>query len=532
MAEDAELLLSYVENRSESAFSELLHRHLNLVYSAALRRTGGDPHRAADATQRVFISLATHARSLSGHTSLAGWLYACTRNAVLAEARAEKRRQLREHAAYAMQNLESPPPDEIDWSRLRAVLDQSMDRLSGRDREAILLRFFENRSYREVGTKLLLTEDAARMRVDRSLERLRASLKRRGVASTAAVLAMALAGQTVVAAPAGLAESVASAVQAGVAIGGAGSSAALGFLKIMSTTKTSLGIASAVCIMAVGSSIYEARQAHQAEAALAFANDANIARLRDLQSKVTAAEKARIAADEALRASKAAGPITASGSAGRRNSAAPSLDDMRKDPAFAALWRKQQLRAIQQRYGYAFSAMKLSPEALAKLKGLLVARIQARLDATEVGQEAGLTGRELSAAVRQAEGAVNGEIQDLVGNDGSAQLQASQLASQYEPLIASSVGIDLGSAGMPLAPDQASALAQIFLDHEAKFGPGAGKQVPDPQTGLTPYFQSLADRIAPNVTVAQLQIVKDYFIELEQQSQFSRMQSASGTPGH
>ncbi len=112
----------------------------------------------------------------------------------------------------------------------------------------------------------------------------------------------------------------------------------------------------------------------------------------------------------------------------------------------------------------------------------------------------------------------------MVGPDGAAQLQASQRASQYEPLIASSFAIDLNAAGIPLTSDQVASLAQSFSDHEAKFGPGAGKQEPDPQTGLTPFYQTLVDQISPNLTSAQLQVMKDYFIELEQQGQFSRKQ--------
>ncbi len=175
MAEDAELLRSYAESQSESAFSELVSRHLNLVYSAALRRTGGDSHRASDITQRVFISLASHAGSLARHPSLVGWLYTCTRNAVLMDARAEKRRQEREQEASAMQSLEPSSSAEADGTQLWPVVDEAMDELSGPDREAVLLRFFKGCSYREVGAKLLVAEDAARMRSrprNRKIERL------------------------------------------------------------------------------------------------------------------------------------------------------------------------------------------------------------------------------------------------------------------------------------------------------------------------------------------------------------------------
>ena len=58
MADDAELIRRYAEQRSEAAFAELVRRHLGLVYSAALRRLGGDAHGAADVAQVVFVKLA------------------------------------------------------------------------------------------------------------------------------------------------------------------------------------------------------------------------------------------------------------------------------------------------------------------------------------------------------------------------------------------------------------------------------------------------------------------------------------------
>jgi len=530
MAEDSELLRSYAEDHSEPAFAELLHRHLNPVYSAALRRAGGDPHRAAEITQQVFLSLARHAGSLSRHTVLIGWLYTCTRNAALAAARAENRRRIREQEAYRMNQLDHPSP-EGDWERLRPVLDEVMDELGGRDREAVLLHFFEGRSYGEVGARLSLAEDAARMRVNRALERMRALMGRRGIGSTTAALALALANHAVVAAPAGLAATVNGAVLASAAVGGAGTVTALGLFKLMSTTKTTLGIVSGLCVLSLGTAIFEAGEARRAQSALAQTDEAGAAQIRGFQARVAAAEKARAAAEEALRAGGPAARATAKEAEGARASSSRNPDDLRKDPRYAAIWRKQQLRIIQQRYGYAFAAMKLPPDDLARLKNLLLTRVQARLDAADAGQAAGLTGAELSTAGKQAENAVTGEISALVGDAGYAQLMASQKASQFEPLIANSVAVDLEGAGVPLMPEQASALAQSFADHDTNNGAGAAGQLPDPLTGLTPFYQSLLDRISPNLTAAQIPVVKDYFIELEQQGQFARRQAAAGNGG-
>src|ERR1041384_8360641 len=126
MLEDAELLRRYVREKSETAFTELVARHLNLVYSAALRQVGGDAHRARDVSQIVFIALARNAASLTGHPVLAGWLYTTTYHAATKLMRGERRRKNREMEAVTMQERLSPSPPAIDWAQLRSVLDDAM----------------------------------------------------------------------------------------------------------------------------------------------------------------------------------------------------------------------------------------------------------------------------------------------------------------------------------------------------------------------------------------------------------------------
>ena len=135
---------------------------------------------------------------------------------------------------------------DAEWSRLRPVLDEGMDELGEREREAVLLRFFEGRAFAEIGATLRVSEDAARMRVERALEKLRAVLARRGVTSTGAALGVVLAQQAVVAAPAGLVGSVVS-TAVGAAAGGA--TGALGFIQLMTNTKLAVGVAG---LLAVG----------------------------------------------------------------------------------------------------------------------------------------------------------------------------------------------------------------------------------------------------------------------------------------
>ncbi|MCX6956754.1 MAG: sigma-70 family RNA polymerase sigma factor, partial [Verrucomicrobia bacterium] len=181
MTDDLELLRRYLDEHSQAAFTELVRRHLDLVYGAAFRRTDGDAPLAEDIAQQVFTQLARDAAGLRRHPRLGGWLYVATRHATASAMRAERRRKLREEKA--MNDPTALP--EPDWRQLRPELDAVIDRLAESDRDAVLLRFFEAKAFAEIGATLGISEDAARMRVERALEKLRSLLARRGIASTA-----------------------------------------------------------------------------------------------------------------------------------------------------------------------------------------------------------------------------------------------------------------------------------------------------------------------------------------------------------
>jgi RNA polymerase sigma factor (sigma-70 family) len=204
MLADKELLGQYAKGRSESAFAELARRHLPLVYSAALRQAGGDTHLAQDVCQMVFADLARKAAQLAGRSSIAGWLYTSARFAASKIIRSEVRRRNRETTVSPINNETSNAP----WAELRDLLDAAMNELGRKDREAIVLRYFESCDFADVGAALGTTQNAARMRVDRALDKLRSVLERRGVRATGSVLAAALAESTAAAVPAGLASSV------------------------------------------------------------------------------------------------------------------------------------------------------------------------------------------------------------------------------------------------------------------------------------------------------------------------------------
>ena len=172
------MLAQYARDNSEAAFATLVTRHVNLVYSTALRNAG-NPHAAEEITQAVFIILAGKARSLSPRTVLSGWLYQTARLTAANFLRAEIRRQHREQEAYMQSLLNEPEPNV--WPQIAPLLDAAMAGLGEKDRNAVVLRFFENKSLGEVGRALGASEDAAKMRVNRALEKLRKFFSKRGV---------------------------------------------------------------------------------------------------------------------------------------------------------------------------------------------------------------------------------------------------------------------------------------------------------------------------------------------------------------
>jgi RNA polymerase sigma factor (sigma-70 family) len=160
MTPDGELLRRYAEIGSEDAFAELVRRNLDLVHSAALRQVNGDTHLAKDVAQTVFTDLARKAGLLAQRPVLTGWLYTSTHFAATKAIRTESRRQAREEEAHAMNELLHDSAPELDWAKLRPVLDTAMLELNETDREAVLLRYFENCRHAEIADRLGLSENA------------------------------------------------------------------------------------------------------------------------------------------------------------------------------------------------------------------------------------------------------------------------------------------------------------------------------------------------------------------------------------
>ncbi len=193
------MVQAYAAEQSEAAFAALVTRHAGLVYSAAFRQLG-DAHLAQDVAQAVFVILARKATALSPDTVLSGWLYRTTRFACADVRKRELRRQQREQEAAMEATIPTPEFDPA-WTQLAPLLDEAMARLRGNDRDVLVLRFFENKSLKDVATTLGLEEHTARKRVQRALDKLRKSFARRGALFSTAIIASAVSTYSVSAAP-------------------------------------------------------------------------------------------------------------------------------------------------------------------------------------------------------------------------------------------------------------------------------------------------------------------------------------------
>src|SRR5205814_7069571 len=196
--DDLELLREYAASQSEQAFATLVGRHVDLVYGSALRQVR-DSHLAEEVTQMVFIRLARKAGTIRGGVILSGWLFRTTRFVASEVVRMENRRRHREQKAMETV-LESR--DDSPWEQIAPLLDDALAGLSDTDRNAMLLRFFEKKSLKEVGLALGMSDDAAQKRITRALETLRSFFARRGKVISASVLSGTLSASAVPAAPA------------------------------------------------------------------------------------------------------------------------------------------------------------------------------------------------------------------------------------------------------------------------------------------------------------------------------------------
>jgi RNA polymerase sigma factor (sigma-70 family) len=299
--DDMALVREYAQSNSEQAFATLVSRHVNLVYSVAVRHVR-DPHLAEEITQSVFILLARKAKSLSAKTIISGWLCRTAGYVSANTLSIQRRRQSREQEAQMQTILNEPEPGV--WSQIAPLLDEALNCLGQKEHDAVVLRFFDGKELKQVGAEMGTTEDAARMRVNRGLERLRKFFTNKGVTLSTTAIAGAVATNSVQAAPAGLAAIITAAALSGTTITTA---AVIAATKTIAMTTLQKALVCTAFVALAGAGIYEVREAAMARLGMQTLQRGQtplLASIEQLQSKLSdATNRLAAMADTLARAS-------------------------------------------------------------------------------------------------------------------------------------------------------------------------------------------------------------------------------------
>ncbi len=541
---DAELLRRYANTRAEDAFAEIVRRHLKLVYFAACRRTG-DPQLAEDVAQQVFTALARDAAALSRHAVLTGWLYTTTRFVAANLLRTERRRQAREQEMFLMRDSLSPAEPHptgsaVSWEQMRPFVDAALDELGERDREAVLLRFFEGRAFAEIGAALQVKEDAARMRVDRALNKLRALLEQRGVTSTAAALGLTLANQSAAAVvPAGLAVSVTSGAIAGVGTAGVLAMSA-GVLGFMSTAKIIVTVGVLVGAAGVGSAIRERAQNRETQAGLAALRREhentvvrlaqagtdkreteqrarmNEERVAALQSELAAA---RGGAGGAARGANSASVATAAPAAGAVNAGM----EMLAHPDYVKLSVEKYRAGLGLQCGPLYKMLRLTPEQIARFEANRTEfqQVTQELYSAAVAKGVSVSTPGIMGLAREPVVALERELKEILGEPGYAHYTSYKRAESGLEVVTTVAG-NLFRTDTPLTPQQGEELTQAVV--------GATKSVPTAPGSKVVRFETdwtaVAAQAQGALTAQQLAVFNAVIEGKRLQQQMSALSSA------
>lgn len=386
MSDDSSLLRSYLQNGSDSAFAELVRRHLPAVYRTALRTLAGDTHAAADIAQQTFAELARSAAILAAKPSLVGWLYTVAHRLAVNRIRSDHRRRQRERLAAGMES--SDASNEPDPRSFAAVLDVAMSELGAMERELILLRFFHAQSYQEIGRALRVGEGAVRKRTERSLAKLRSALACHGITSVGSALTAALAAEGAATLPAGLP----AAILAGVAplgIGTVSTAALAGVPFALMTTTTKVLVASAVALAMGGmlGSYHFYREATEARRNLTDIH-------ARLQTALEARDSATVSSPPAAKIEGAADPVHVSDRSTQSETAAASSPDnegrrieklLLRNPELQRLYTKQRTLRIRETYGPLYRTLKFSAAQVARFESIMSDFVQGDMDVRIAG---------------------------------------------------------------------------------------------------------------------------------------------------
>ena len=477
MPDDAELLYRYVTNRDQNAFAEIVRRHLDGVYSAALRRVGGDVQFAEDVTQQVFATLARKARAVSRHPCLGAWLYTTTRHESANLVRRERRRKARERCTSVMTLI---APDEsssadADWQQIAPILDEAIDRLAELDRTAIVLRYIERRGFAAVGAALHVSADAARMRVERALERLRHSLVRRGVTSSAMGLGIALAANAASPAPVAMGANITATALASVAI----TAGTAPWVTFMSLTKVQTTLAAAA-LLAAGAAFHSqhlATDERSRDAASQTVLTAASARRDALQREIRESTTRRTELEQQLGADRASrvhgngspAPITPIDSQLEilRRQARNRQDLARTHPEYQRLSREVARRDLWRQYGRLYLALNLSPKLVAQFEQIMVEYDWQRVDVESAARAQGLpdSASPIPKMLGDIESNRNAALRQLLGAERHAEYELFRHTAGIRFEITDWMAGALYETRAPLTGGQASRLTDILARH-------------------------------------------------------------------
>lgn len=422
---DMQLLQEYATGHSEEAFSALVSRYINLVYSAALRSVN-NPHQAEEITQSVFVILARKSGMLRRGTVLSGWLYQTARLTAANYLRSELRRLHREHQAHMQSTLNESAPDA--WPQVGPLLDGAMAELNEKDRNAIVLRFFEGKPLKEVGEALGASEDAAKMRVNRALEKLREIFLKRGITLPAAALAAVIAGNSIQAAPAGLAAAVAAGACHASALTASTLFLLKGTMQTMTWIKATAAVgAAAIIALQWHQNSQEKQQVSQLQTQVAQQTDINRAQQAELEKmKERSASVARTMENMSHDVAKAratisaARPLPSQAAPASPPAVKPSMiTEMMKDPDMLKAMRAQQVMMVKLQYGALVKQLNLTPDQADKFYQTLV---DGQMRSVESGSSM-LSGANPAEAVKSAadqQKETDSNLQALLGDAGFA----------------------------------------------------------------------------------------------------------------
>ncbi len=511
--DDRNLLREYAKGHSQKAFDTLVGRHVNLVYSVALRVVRSR-QLAEEVTQSVFTDLACSADKLRPDTVLTSWLHRVAYRTAVDVVRRESRRQNREQQAVEIAAMNS---ESSDWPRVEPLLDKAMQTLDETDRTAVLLRYFENRSLREVGQQFGVSDDAAQKRVSRAVDQLREFFAKRGVTIAAGGLVVIISANAVQAAPAGLAATISSvAVLAGTTIATTTTSTITKAIAMTTLQKT---IVTVTIVATVGAGIYGAHQVSnlrdQVQASqqqnqalqqqqaplneqikrLQYERDDATKQLAIVQGENEQWKASQQAAQLPESRGEAGGRLKQSGSA-EDGSSVPStgITKLMSDPKMKEYIHQVQLAKIKERYGSLFQELKLTSEDAEKFTEIIG---NEWLNGTDMG--ALLTqGKADPVATRQAMAKSYGENEDrLQSLLGQAAYARYKEFNEEIPALTTVKLLNTQLGDNPLTEDQSTRLFQIVKAEPYGFTHGIAGDL-DPaffgsQEGIDKHLQQVTE---------------------------------------